>query len=84
MFNLFQNINDNRYKHINLDIDDEYKNCSLHIALERADSKHDWETFKKLYKVNPKFLKNHLNNTAEILEYNYLSLSKNEQNNLFN
>jgi hypothetical protein len=84
MLNLLKNIDENRSKHIDLDIDDKYKNCSLHIALERADINNDWETFKKLYKVNPIFLKNHLDNTSRVLDYNYLSLSKNDQDNLFN
>lgn len=83
MLNLLNNINKNRYNHVNLDIDSKYKDCSLHIALERADMNNDWETFKKLYKVNPDFLKKHLNNTKNILGYNYLLLSKNEQDNLF-
>jgi len=84
MLNLLKNIDENRSKHIYLDIDDKYKSCSLHIALERADINNDWETFKKLYKVNPIFLKNHLDNTSRVLDYNYLSLSKNDQDNLFN
>jgi len=84
MFDLLNNINENRYKHFNLDIDNKYKNCSLHIALEKADINNDWETFKKLYKVNPEFLKKHIDNTKEILGYNYLLLSKDEQDKLFN
>jgi hypothetical protein len=83
MLNLTKNIDDNRYKHLNLDIDNRYKNCSLHIALERADMNYDWDTFKKLYKINPEFLKTHLKNTSSIFDYNYLKLNDNEKNNLF-
>ena len=58
-----ESYNDNRYLHLNNnDISEEYKNCSLHIALERADIKKDWENFKKIYKVSPDFLMEHLKN----------------------
>ena len=81
---VFKNCNDNRYLHKNnIDIPIEYRNCSLHIALERADIKKDWESFKKLYRVSPEFLKNHLDNTNMILDYNYLDLPKEEIEDLF-
>ena len=70
---------DNRDKIPNL-----YKNCSLHIALERADLNKDWVVFKELMKIDPKFLKMHLDATSSIFDYNYLSLTKEQQYDLFN
>jgi hypothetical protein len=61
-----------------------YKSCSLHIALERADLNKDWAVFKKLVKINPKFLKMHLDATSSTFDYNYLSLTKEQQYDLFN
>jgi hypothetical protein len=66
------------------DIPQEYKNCRLHIALERADTNKDWQTFRNLYKLAPEFLKCHLNMTGLLFDYNYLKLDKQTQNNLFN
>ena len=64
-----------RYIHQNLDsIQPEYKSKSLHIALEYADTKEDWYTFKELYKLSPEILMNHLNNTKWIFDYNYEKL----------
>ena len=63
-------------------IPDKYKNCSLHIAIERADENKDWHSFKEIYKIYPDFLKSHLNMTS-VFGYNYLKLSKEEQENLF-
>lgn len=59
-----------------------YRDLSLHIALERADINRDWVNFKKLYQFNPTFLKFHLESTS-IFNYNYKSLPEDEQNNLF-
>jgi len=61
-----------------------YKTCSLHIALERADLNKDWVVFKELMKIDPKFLKMHLDATSSIFDYNYLSLTKEQQYDLFN
>ena len=86
MFNVLDNmkkINDNRYLHVNNEnIPDEYKSCSFHIALERADKNKDWKVFNELYKISPKYLKNHLLMTS-IFDYNYSKLSIEEQENLF-
>lgn len=68
----------------NQDIPVEYRNLSLHIALERADENEDWEVFNKLYRLSPKFLKNHLNMTDFIFDYNYQKLSPQKQDDLFN
>lgn len=65
------------------DIPDDYRRMSLHIALENADIRKDWENFKKLYKLAPEFLKKHLDITGLIFDYNYKTLSKKEKNNLF-
>lgn len=79
-----ENDNKSKFLHLYLDISVEYKNCSIHIALERADEKEDWETFKKIFKCCPKFLKNHLDMTDMIFEYNYKALTNEEQDKLFN
>ena len=84
MKSILKNVNDYRYIHVNSkDIPDQYKDYSLHIALERCDLSKDWETFKKLYKLAPSYLQNHLNMTASLFEYNYLTLSKEDKDKLF-
>jgi hypothetical protein len=65
-----------------LSIPKSYRDLSLHIALERADLNKDWVNFKKLYAFNPSFLQLHLDNTS-IFNYNYKSLMKEEQTQLF-
>jgi hypothetical protein len=76
--------NNNRDLHKNNEnIPDEYKSLSLHIALERADKNKDWKAFREIYKISPITLKSHLNMTS-IFGYNYLKLSQEEQNKLFN
>ena len=74
----------NRFLHIKNDIPEEYKNCSLHIALEKADIKKDWVNFKKIYSLDPEFLMRHLKMTGFIFDYNYENLSDSEKYNLFN
>jgi hypothetical protein len=61
-----------------------YRNMSLHIAIENADIKKDWENFRKLYKFAPKYLKNHLNMTEVLFDYNYNQLTPKEKHELFN
>ncbi len=61
-----------------------YKTCSLHIALERADLNKDWVVFKEIMKIAPKFLKMHLDTSSSIFDYNYLALTKEQQDELFN
>lgn len=65
-----------------LSIPKSYRDLSLHIALERADLNKDWVNFKKLYAFNPSFLQLHLDNTS-IFNYNYKSLTNDEQQKLF-
>jgi hypothetical protein len=65
------------------DVPEEYRNLSLHIALERADTNKDWDTFKKIYATSPAFLKQHLQNTSIIFDYNYQMLPIQEQEELF-
>ena len=60
-----------------------YKTCRIHIALELADENKDWASFKIIYKFAPDFLKSHIDMTNSILEYNYLYLSEEEQQDLF-
>ena len=75
----------NRHRHLhknNINIPEEYKTLSLHIALERADKNKDWIVFKELYKISPNFLRSHIQMTS-IFDYNYLKLSLEEQYNLF-
>lgn len=81
---LFTNVNVHRHLHKNNEnIPDGYKSCSLHIALERSDINKDWVVFKELYKISPEYLRNHLNMTSPIFDYNYLKLPIQEQNELF-
>jgi hypothetical protein len=83
MQDYLQNINNYRYLHINSNVSDNYKDCSLHIAIERADINKDWENFNKLIRIAPQYLKNHLKLTS-IFGYNYEKLSEEEQQKLFN
>ncbi len=70
----------NRYIHKDMkDIPEIYRNKSLHIALEFADEKKDWITFKKLFSLDPICLKRHLDITSAVFDYNYLNLSPNER-----
>ena len=64
-------------------IPEEYRNYSLHIALERADMKKDWDSFRKIYMKSPDFLKNHLKQTGIIFDYNYQNLKKEERDLIF-
>ena len=74
---------DDRYLHVNnQDIPEKYRNCMLHIALERADTNKDWVSFRKLYNMSPKTLKNHLDMTSLVFDYNYLNLDEQERNEL--
>ena len=81
---LLRNIDDARYIHVfDPSIPGEYKEYSIHIALERADSNKDWSTFKLLYKLAPEFLFNHLRITSSIFDYNYLRLPEQDRTDLF-
>lgn len=57
--------------HINLEIDEQYKQLSSWIALEKADSNKDWLTFEKIYLQQPSVFAKHISNTW-ILDYNIL------------
>lgn len=84
MLNYLNMLNSNRYIHSNnINIPQNYRNLSLHIALEKADQNKDWIMFSKLYNISPQFLKFHLESTNVIFNYNYLNLPIEEQNNLF-
>jgi hypothetical protein len=84
MLSYFQIMNTNRFIHTeNTDIPESYRKKSLHIALECADKNKDWETFSKLFKLSPEFLKYHLDSTNVIFDYNYLKLTPDEQEKLF-
>jgi hypothetical protein len=75
-----------QYRYIHKDIQDIpeiYRTKSLHIALEFSDVNKDWVTFRKLYTLYPTFLKEHLDMTSFIFDYNYKRLPKNELDNLF-
>lgn len=61
-----------------------YKSKSLHIALEEADNREDWITFKKLYNLAPEFLDRHLKMLGEVIPFNYTKLSAKEIYELFN
>ncbi len=64
-------------------ISEEYKNCRIHIALERADMNKDLQTFRNLYSLAPVFLRSHLNMTECVFDYNYLQLDKQIRDELF-
>ena len=83
MENYLRKVGENRYLHLNSDVSDNYKDCSLHIALERADINKDWENFNKLIRLAPEYLKNHLKYTS-ILGYNYENLPEDQKEQLFN
>lgn len=70
--------------HLNSDVPAHYKKLNLHIALEKADLKKDWQTFKTLFKLSPDVLMKHLEMTGDIFNYNYKKLSKEKQKELFN
>ena len=60
MQDYLQKVDEHRYLHLNSNVSDNYKDCSLHIALERADINKDWDNFNKLIRLAPDYLKNHL------------------------
>ena len=68
----------------NQNIPNEYRKLSLHIALERADMNKDWDAFRLIYKSNPHFLKQHINNTSIIFDYNFQQLPEKDRDELFN
>jgi hypothetical protein len=86
-FDLFEKkrvINERRYVHkYNEKIPESYRTCSFHIAIEKADINKDWDVFRELIKIDPVYLKNHLDNTSAVFDYNYLKLTKDEQKELF-
>jgi hypothetical protein len=73
-----------RFIHKDLDIPENYKSVSLHIALERADMKKDWQVFKKLLHLDFKTLIFHLENTKSVFDYNFFLLSDVEKQNILN
>ena len=84
MLSYLEIINANRFIHSeNTDIPESYRKKSLHIALEMADNNKDWDTFSKLFRLSPEFLKYHLDSTSVVFNYNYLKLSSEEQEKLF-
>lgn len=77
-------IQQNRYQHsTNNILPEKYRNCSLHIALERADQDKDWQSFKNILNMNKEFLLLHLKMSSGLFMYNYENLSKEEQDKLF-
>jgi hypothetical protein len=78
------NIQENRYLHSSEpNLPEKYKNCSLHIALERADQDQDWNNFKTILNMNKIFLLQHLKMSSGLFMYNYENLSQEEQKELF-
>ena len=61
----------------------EYKDCSIHIALERADTNKDWRVFKYLLSLDRKWLLYHLKMSEPVFNYNVYKLPKAEQDNIF-
>ena len=68
----------------NQNIPVEYRNLSIHIALERADDNKDWDAFRLIYRTDPDFLKEHLKNTSIIFDYNFAQLPEKDRDELFN
>ena len=60
----------------------EYRDCSLHIALERSDTNKDWRVFKYLLSLNREWLLYHLKMSEPVFHYNVYKLSKAEQDNI--
>jgi len=60
----------------------EYGDCSIHIALERADTNKDWRLFKYLLSLDRKWLLHHLKMTEPIFHYNVYKLPKKEQDDI--
>jgi hypothetical protein len=81
--NYLQKIDDHRFLHKDIDIPDEYKKLSLHVAIERADKNEDWLNFRKIFVVAPVYLKNHLEMCDGIFKFKYKNLDKEEQKKLF-
>ena len=57
----------------------EYGECSIHIALERADTNKDWRLFKYLLSLDRKWLLYHLKMSEPVFNYNVYKLPKAEQ-----
>ena len=84
MNNYFSGIQQKRDIHkLDNNLPNQYKNCSLHIALERADTNKDWESFKTILNMNRDILLQHLRMTEGIFPYNYESLKNEDRNELF-
>ena len=56
----------------------EYKDCSIHIPLERADTNKDWRVFKYLLSPDRKWLLYHLKMSEPVFNYNVYKLPKAE------
>ena len=61
----------------------EYKDCSIHIALEKADTNKDWRVFKYLLSLDRKWLLYHLKMSEPVFNYNVYKLPKAEQDKIF-
>jgi hypothetical protein len=64
-------------------LDKKYTNCSLHIAIERADMNKDWKSFKTILNVHYSFLIRHIYMTASLFTWNFRKLSEEQQYELF-
>lgn len=78
--NMFESINTHQD---NKNLHECYRNKDLFRALEYADRFKDWITFRTLFSYYPEYLKNQLNLTRNIIDYNCFKLSKEEQMYLF-
>jgi hypothetical protein len=64
-------------------LDKRYKNCSLHIALERADNDNDWKAFKTIYFLDMDNLYRHILMTSNVFTWNYTKLPQEQKSFLF-
>ncbi len=83
MEKLLKNLYSVSDKHKQLDIHNMYKSQPLHIALEKADLRKDWETFRKLFSVAPDILKTHIDLTSDVFNWNFKALAVSQRNRLF-
>jgi len=61
----------------------EYSNCSIHNALERADTNKDWRVFKYLLSLDRESLLYHFKMSEPAFHYNVYKLPKAEQDKIF-
>jgi hypothetical protein len=64
-------------------LDKKYRDCSIHVALERADDDKNWIVFKTILKLDTLNLMKHIFMTKQVFTWNYMRLPQREINYLF-